>query len=177
MKILVLEGSPHKNGTSNTIANEWIRGAKENHHEIEVIDVAHTSIHPCLGCDFCGMNGNCVQKDEGNRILNQILSADCLVFVTPVYYFGMSAQLKTLIDRFYARNGAITRKHLKVFYIAAAWNDDNVVMKALDQHFDILTDYLQFKEIGRIMAKGAGMPSMIKKQYLLQAYEMGKSLK
>ena len=176
MKILVLKGSPHIKGTSNTLAEQFIRGVKEKGHEIESIDIAHSNLHPCLGCDKCAMNGRCIQKDDGNEILDKILASDCLVFVTPVYYFGVSAQLKTLIDRFYAKNSAITRKHFKVIYIAAAWNDDEVVMKALNAHFDILTSYLDMEEVGRVMAKGAGYPSVIKPHYLKAAYELGKNL-
>lgn len=176
MKVLVLKGSPHINGTSNTLVNEFIKGAKEKGHNVEIVDVVHSSLHPCLGCDYCGMNGKCVQKDDGNQILEKILESDCLVFVTPIYYFGMSAQLKTLVDRFYARNMAITQKHLKVIYFAAAWNDDETVMKALDAHLDILTSYLEMEEVGRVLAKGAGYPSAIKQVYLKEAYELGKNL-
>ena len=64
MKILVLKGSPHKNGSSNLLADEFIKGAKENNHQIEEFDVAHANIKPCLGCDHCGMNGPCIQKDD-----------------------------------------------------------------------------------------------------------------
>ena len=64
MKILILTGSPHKNGTSNTLVKEFIKGAKESGHDIEVYDVAKGNMHPCLGCDFCGMDGDCVQKDD-----------------------------------------------------------------------------------------------------------------
>ena len=117
-----------------------------------------------------------MQKDDGNAILAKILANDCLVFVTPVYFLGVSAQLKTLIDRFYSRNGAITSKHLKVVYIAAASNDDSVVMKALDAHIDILSSYLQMKEVGRVMSKCAGYPAMIKPHYLQEAYRLGKTL-
>ena len=172
MKVLVLKGSPHVNGTSNTIVKEFIKGASVKGHEVEVIDVAHSNLHPCLGCDKCGMSGDCIQKDDGNKILEKILDSDCLVFVTPVYNFGVSAQLKTLIDRFYARNGAITRKHLKVIYIAAAWNDDDILMKGLEMHFDILTSYLEMKEVGRVLAKGAGYPSAVGSEYLKAAYNL-----
>ena len=55
MKVLVLAGSPHKNGTSNTLVNEFIKGAKDSGKEVEVIDLARVNLHPCLGCDFCGM--------------------------------------------------------------------------------------------------------------------------
>lgn len=64
---------------------------------------------------------------------------------------------------FYARYTSIARKHLKVIYIAAVWNDDGVVMSAISKHFDILTNYLKMNEVGKILAKGAGTPFMIKK--------------
>lgn len=177
MNVLVIKSSPHLNGTSNTIADKFIKGAVDAGHSVETYDIARGNLHPCLGCDKCGMNWLCVQKDDGNYVLDKIIKCDCLVLVTPVYYFGVSAQSKMLIDRFYARNGEITAKHLKVVYIAAAWNDDNIVMEAISKHFDILTSYLKMNEIGRILAKGAGTPSMIKKHYLDEAYELGNNLK
>ena len=56
-----------------------------------------------MGCDACGMNGNCIQKDKGNEILEKILKSDAIVFASPVYYYNVSSQLKMMIDRFYAR--------------------------------------------------------------------------
>ena len=176
MKILVLEGSPHKKGTSNTLAEEFVKGATDSGHEVEIYDVAKGNIHPCLGCDYCGMNGNCVQKDDGNMVLQKLLNADAVVFVTPVYYFGMSAQLKMMIDRFYARNGAITRKHMKAVLITTAWNNDNVVMSAIEKHFQIIFDYLNFENRGMLLAKGAGFVGMMPKSYYKQAYDLGKNI-
>lgn len=91
MRIVVLEGSPNKKGSSNLLADEFIRGAKEVGHTIEVIDAAHANLHPCAGCVHCGYEGPCVQKDNMELFQKQILSADMLVFVTPLYYYGMSA--------------------------------------------------------------------------------------
>lgn len=65
---------------------------------------------------------------------------------------------------------------MKVIYIAAAWNDDEVVMRALNAHFDILISYLEMEEVGRVMAKGAGYPGMIDPRYLREVYDLGKSL-
>jgi hypothetical protein len=176
MKILVLEGSPHKNGTSNTLANEFIRGAKESGHEIEIYDAAKGNIHPCLGCDRCGMSGNCIQNDDGNEVLTKLLASDLLVFVTPVYYFGMSAQLKMVIDRFYARNGAITSRRMSAILIATAWNNDNIVMSGIEKHFDIIFDYLSFRKKGMLLAKGSGTVSMMPERYKKQAYELGRNV-
>ena len=176
MNILILCGSPHREGTSNTLVKEFIRGAEEAGHKTTVYDCAHGNIHPCLGCDCCGMNGNCVQKDDGNEVLKKLLAADAVVFATPVYYFGMSAQLKMMIDRFYARNGAITRKRMKAALIATAWNDDEVVMKGIKTHFDIIFDYLSFQNRGMVLAKGAGAVGMMLESYYAEAYQLGKSI-
>lgn len=175
MKILILTGSPHKKGTSNTLVGEFMRGAKEAGHIAEVYDCAYGDIHPCYGCDRCGMNGECIQKDDGNRVLKKLLDSDAVVFATPVYYFGMSAQLKMMIDRFYAKNGAITCRNMDAALLATAWNDDNTVMQGIKTHFDIIFDYLAFKNRGMILAKGAGTVGMMPKHYLDQAYELGKN--
>ena len=176
MKILVLAGSPHKNGTSNTLVREFARGAEEAGHSVKIYDAAKGNIRPCLGCDRCGMAGDCVQKDDGNAVLAELLASDMVVFATPVYYFGMSAQLKTVVDRFYARNGAITSKHMKAALLATAWNDDDTVMKGVETSFDIIFGYLSFKDMGRVLAKGSGTVSMMPQKYLRQAYLLGKNL-
>lgn len=69
MKIVVLTGSPHKNGTSNTLVNEFIRGAEENGHIIKRFDTPFLDIHPCIGCDHCGMNGPCVFNDDMPKMI------------------------------------------------------------------------------------------------------------
>ena len=112
MKILVMESSPHKHGSSNLLAAEFIRGATEAGHQTQVFDVARSDLRPCLGCDACGMSGSCVQKDGMEELRRRILASDMVVFVTPLYYFGMSAQLKTAIDRFYSFNDELSAKHL-----------------------------------------------------------------
>lgn len=95
MKILVIESSPHQHGSSNLLAGEFIRGAKESGHEVTVFDAGHADLHPCLGCGACGMAGPCVQKDDMAAFQEQLMASDMAVFVTPLYYFGFSAQLKT----------------------------------------------------------------------------------
>ncbi len=112
MKILVIESSPHKNGSSNLLADSFIRGARENGHTVSTFDAAKADLHPCLGCEVCGMSGLCCQKDDMAGLKEQILASDMVVFVTPLYYFGMSAQLKTVIDRFYSFNGQLSVKGL-----------------------------------------------------------------
>lgn len=92
----------------------------------------------CIGCVSCGYDGPCVQKDDMEQIKQGILSADMVVFVTPLYYYGMSAQLKILIDRFCAFYGSIQRKHMKSALLAVAWNNDDWTMTALVEHYKTL---------------------------------------
>lgn len=178
MKIVLLEGSPNKNGSSNTLANAFIEGAKEAGHSVDVIDAAHANIHPCTGCIHCGYEGPCVQKDDVDDIRARVLAADMMVFVTPLYYYGMSAQLKTLVDRFCAFNSSIQRNHMKSAMIAAAWNADGWTFEALEAHYKTLVRYLNLKDMGAVRGKGCGTPSMTKRsRYVQQAYELGKNLK
>ncbi len=185
MKIVVLLGSPQKHGSSNLLAGEFIRGAREAGHVVSVIDTARADVRPCTGCVRCGYGGPCAQRDGmGSEngamrgIKAQILGADMLVFVTPLYYYGMTAQLKTVVDRFCAFNGDIQRKHMKSALIAVAWNSDGWTFDALTAHYGTLVRYLNFTDCGMILGRGCGTPAMTARSpFMAEAYALGKSLK
>lgn len=177
MKILVIESSPHKNGSSNLLAGEFIRGAREAGHEVTVFDAGHADLHPCLGCGACGMSGPCVQKDEMAALRAQIMDTDMAVFVTPLYYFGFSAQLKMVIDRFYSFNGQLTAKGLKTALIVAAWDSNSWTMQDIKTHYDTLCRYLNFQNQGEILGVGCGTVQMTKSsRFPKAAYEFGKRI-
>ena len=177
MKIVILAGSPNRKGSSNLLADCFRQGAEEAGHTVEIIDAAHADIHPCTGCIHCGYEGPCAQKDGMERIRPAILGADMLVFATPLYYYGMSAQLKTLIDRFCAFNSSLQRKGMKAAILSAAWNSDNWTFDALEAHYETLLRYLNLTDMGRIWGRGCGTPSMTKRSaYMRMAYELGKNL-
>lgn len=177
MNILVIESSPHHHGSSNLLAKEFIRGAAESGHQVAVFGAAQADLHPCLGCDACAMSGPCCQKDDMAGLREQIMGADMAVFVTPLYYFGMSTQLKMVIDRFYSFNGALTAKGLKTALIAVAWDSNDWTMKDLKAHYETLCRYLNFKDQGAILGTGCGTVSMTQRsQFPKLAYEMGRSL-
>ena len=120
MKIIVLEGSPNQHGSSNMLADNFIRGAEEARHTVKVIDAAHADIHPCIGCIHCGYEGPCVQKDDVEKFRQDILEA----------------------------------------------------------HYKTLVHYLNLKDMGMVLGKGCGTPSMTQhSKYPEQAYELGKKLK
>lgn len=177
MKIIVLEGSPNENGSSNMLAGNFIRGAEEAGHNIQVIDTAHMDIHPCTGCIHCGYEGPCAQKDDVDEIRQKILDADMMVFVTPLYYYGMSAQLKTLIDRFCAFNGSIQSKRMKSALLTVAWNGADWTFDALEAHYKTLVKYLNLTDMGMVLGTGCGTPAMTQNsEFPKLAYELGRNL-
>lgn len=177
MKIVVIQGSPHKKGSSNMLAEQLIKGAAQAGHEIQVLDTAHMNMHPCLGCEHCGMNGSCVHKDDNTLIRDALLSSDMVVFVTPVYYFGMSAQLKMVIDRFYSYTMKLSAKELKAALITAAWDDNEDVMPYIKSHYEKLCQYMNFQNLGMVLGTGCGTPEMTRTSFhMKEAYDLGLSL-
>ena len=177
MNILVLKSSPHVHGSSNLLADSLIKGARKKGHTVETIDVAKASLHPCLACDACGMNGTCVQNDDMHHIQEKLLTCDLAVFVTPLYYFGFSAQMKTMIDRFYSFNAQLSTRHLQTVLVAAAWDANDWTMRELRSHYETLCRYLHFQDRGMVLGVGCGTPSMTAHSpYVRQAYELGLSL-
>lgn len=178
MKIVVLEGSPNKKGSSNLLADCFRQGAEEAGHTVEIIDTADADIRPCTGCIHCGYEGPCVQKDDVESIRKKILNADMMVFVTPLYYYGMSAQLKTMIDRFCAFNSSIQRKHMKSALLTVAWNSDDWTFEALEAHYNTLVRYLNLEDMGMVLGAGCGTLSMTQhSEFPQQAYNLGNRLK
>ena len=178
MKIVVLMGSPNKNGSTSLLAEEFARGAREAGHNVERIDAAHADVHPCTGCIHCGYEGPCVQKDGVDAIRAKILSADMIVFATPLYYYGMSAQLKALLDRFCAFNSSIQKKRMRSALISVAWNSDDWTFEALMAHYQTLTRYLNLTDMGTVLGYGCGTPSMTRRSpYPQQAYALGRGLR
>lgn len=176
MKILVLTGSPRKNGNSNTLADYFIKGAVESGHEVVRFDSAFKNVHPCIACNSCGMNGDCVFQDDFNEVIDNIVDADMVVFATPMYYFGFSTQLKTVIDRFYSINGKIhvpKKSALLMTYANTASSEAEPIKK----HYEVLLNYLGWSDVGQIIAPGMWPAGAINgTKYTTQAYELGKSL-
>ena len=177
MKITVLMGSPNRSGSTAILAESFAKGAKEAGHSVEIIDVCHANIHPCTGCVRCGYEGPCVQKDDVEKIRKALLSSDMAVFATPLYYYGMSAQLKTVVDRFCAYNSSLNSRHLKSALLTVAWNADDWTFDALEAHYKTLVRYINFKDMGMVLGYGCGSPSSTKRsRYVQDAYQLGKSL-
>ena len=110
--VLILSGSPRKNGNSDILCDEFMRGAVESGNEVEKIRVAEKNIGFCTACCTCKDTGTCIIKDDMTEILQKMIDADVIVFASPVYFYSIDAQLKTLIDRTIARLPEIKDKEL-----------------------------------------------------------------
>lgn len=90
MNIVILRGSPNRDGSTAILCEEFARGARQAGHAVERIDVAQADVRPCTGCVACGYGARpCVQRDGMAAILEKILAADVLVLATPLYYYGI----------------------------------------------------------------------------------------
>ena len=175
MKIIILQGSPNKKGSTSILAESFTKGALEAGHEVERFDLAKMNIHPCIGCVACGYEGPCVQKDDDQQIREAILGADMVVFATPLYYYGMSAQLKTIVDRFYSRTSKLN--HKKSVLMATAYNSADWTMEALVAHYNTLVRYMDWQDAGQVLAIGCGSRSLVESSaFGNQAYKIGANL-
>ena len=176
-RIVILMGSPNPKGSTSILAESFKKGAEESGHKVELINVCKLNVNPCIGCVACGYEGDCVQKDDNERIRDALLSCDMVVFATPLYYYGMSAQLKIVVDRFCAYNSSLNRKHLRSALLTVAWNADDWTFDALTAHYKTLVRYINFEDMGMVLGCGCGTPSMTRaSKYPEQAYKLGKSL-
>ena len=177
MKITVLMGSPNRKGSTSILVEQFKKGAELAGHICDVIDVCHATIHPCIGCVRCGYEGPCVQKDDVEQIREKLLQSDMVVFATPLYYYGMTAQLKAVIDRFCAYNSSLNRRHLKSALLSVAWNSDDWTFEALTAHYKTLVRYLNLEDMGMVLGHGCGTPCMTRSStYPKRAYDLGRYL-
>lgn len=104
MKILLLSGSPRKNGNSSAMADAFINGAESAGHEVVRFDVAGMNISGCQGCEYCHTQGDgqCIQQDDMSQIYPHLADCDMIVFASAVYYWTLTAQLQAALHRFYA---------------------------------------------------------------------------
>jgi multimeric flavodoxin WrbA len=175
--VLILSASPRKDGNSELLCGQFMRGAQDAGHHAEIVVLRDKNIGYCVACDACRQNGSrCVQKDDMAELLDRMMAADVIAMATPVYFYSMSAQLKTLIDRTYARYAALTGKEL--CFILTAADEDPAAMERTVEGFRGFVSCLDgASEKGVIYGVGAWQKGDIQESPAFgQAYEMGKSV-
>ncbi len=127
-KVLIISSSPRKGGNSEMLASSFAKGAVEAGHSVETVYLREKKFGFCKGCLACLKVGHCVINDDAVEIAAKMHDADVLVFATPVYYYSVSGQLKTMLDRansLYGSDYAFT----KVYLLAAAAEDEPYVVE------------------------------------------------
>ena len=160
--VLVISASPRKGGNSDTLCDEFIRGAQESGNHAEKIFLASKNIKYCIGCGVCNTTQKCVQKDDMAEILDKMVEADVIVLATPVYFYTMDAQMKTLIDRTVPRYTEIQNKDF-YFIVAAADTERKMMERTIEGFRGFTQDCLTgAREKGIIYGTGAWQAGEIK---------------
>lgn len=178
MRILILNGSPRKNGNTELLAKAFAKGAEEN-NEVEIVNVAELNISPCRGCNYCcaAGDGKCAQKDDMTMIYERLMRTDMLVLASPVYFYGISAQLKTVIDRLHTpMRSSFPLSRLGLLLVGAA---------ELPEMFDsILTQYrlalnfFKLEDVGMVLARGERERGSVEGSAAIEeAFALGRSIK
>ena len=141
MKIVIINGSARK-GNTLTAINAFIKGASEK-NEIEIIEPDKLNIAPCKGCGVCQCSKRCVDKDDTNPTIDKIAAADMILFATPVYWWGMSAQLKLVIDKCYCRGLQLKNKKVGTIVVGGS-PVDSIQYELIDKQFDCMAKYLSW---------------------------------
>ena len=176
MNIVILNGSPRVKGNTEILASAFKKGAEEAGHDVTLINLRGMNIKGCLGCQYCFAHaGACVQDDDMKGILEALDQTDMVVFASPIYWFDITAQLKTVIDRMYARGKIGFHFHKTALLLDSG--TDHVYEAALAQ-YNMMTNYLKWENQGTILAPNMEEKgSMQKSPAMQEAYDLGLSLK
>ena len=175
-KVLILSGSPRKNGNSDILCDEFAKGVLEAGHKVEKIRVAEKNIGYCRACYACRGTGVCTIKDDMAEVLQKMIDADVLVLASPVYFYSIDAQLKALIDRTVARWFEVKNKEF--YYIVTAADSGKEAAETTLACFRGYADCVDGAiEKGVIYGMGVYEKGKVKDtKAMKEAYEMGRTV-
>ena len=170
MKITVLNGSPRKENTS-AMVDAFVEGAQEAGHEVEVIQVGKMKIAGCMGCEYCHTKGEgqCIQKDDFEKVLPAYKDCDMVVFASPIYYFTLTAQMEAAIQRVYCIGKPLKAKKAALLLTSGSPG----VYDAAIAQFKGYTAYTGIADAGVITSNGEENGSEAK---LYEVREFAKAL-
>lgn len=176
-KIIVLVGSVRRDGNTQQLARAFAEGAKQN-HEVEIISAVDYGVHPCIGCNSCfKREGNtCFQQDDMQLLYPKLKEADVIVAASPVYFYGISAQLKAIVDRLHTpmRNEFRVQK-LALLLVAGATLP--AVFDSINVQYQLILDYFKLEDGGRVYAYGVREKGELNGHPALEeAYQLGASM-
>lgn len=176
-KIVILSSTPRRGGNSERLCEAFQRGASEAGQAAEIIRLREQRIGYCTACDACQKNGGrCVIQDDMAPLLDKLIAAEVIVLATPVYFYTLSAQLKTVIDRCYARYTAISDKEF-YFLVTAAVGQKQLLERTVESLRGFTACLDGAKERGIVYGSGVWHAGDIQQSPALgQAYDLGKNV-
>ena len=177
MNILILSGSPRKGGNTELLVEAFVKGASQKHH-VEVVSVHDYKVNPCMGCNACFKNENnaCIQKDDMSLFYDKMAVADMLVIASPVYFYGLSAQLKAVIDRFH--NPIRDTYHIKktaLLFVGAASLPE--LFDGILAQYQLCLNFFKLEDAGRVLVRGVKDKGDIRNADALhEAFHLGSNV-
>ena len=176
-KVVVISSSLRPGSNSHALAEQFAKGAEAAGHQVELISLRGKEIKFCVGCLSCQTTGACIFKDDVPAIMESVLKADVVCWATPIYYYEMSGQMKTLIDRMNAMYPKDYRFRDVYLLTTAAENEAHVPTRAESGLQGWIDCFGKSKLKGHLFCGGVGAPNEIEGNGKLQeAYAMGKSV-
>lgn len=175
-RILVISTSPRKGGNSEALADEFVRGARDAGNDVEKITLYDKTIGFCRGCLTCQSTQRCVIRDDADAIAQKMLRADVIAFATPIYYYNMCGQMKTLLDRANPLFSANYQFRDVFLLAAAAEEDEHTVDGAVTGLQGWIDCFEKARFAGTVFAGGVTAVGEVRHHPALQkAYELGKN--
>ena len=177
--ILILTGSPRKNGNTQTLVESFAKGAQMAGHTVSIFNVAENEVKPCIACDKCFTVDEkpCIFDDSFNDLAQLLTINEVLVFATPLYWFSFSAQLKSAIDKFYSLASRNVIEIKETALLAAGASTEDKEFEALIKNYEGIVDYLQLEDRGVVFAKGVyAVGEIIGSKALIKAKNLGHSI-
>ena len=176
-RVVVLIGSMRKGGNTDLLAHSFADGASKN-NAVEIVSVSDYNINPCVGCNSCfTRDGNkCFQDDDMSIIYDKLRNADIVVVASPVYFYGISAQLKAIIDRLHTpmRNEFHIKK-LALLLVGAATLPE--LFDSIKMQYQLILNFFHLEDAGMVLVRGVKDKGDIKKtEALREAYDLGASI-
>lgn len=176
-KIVVLVGSMRKGGNTDLLAQAFAEGANKN-NIVEIVSVADYQINPCIGCNSCftRKDNTCFQNDDMTIVYDKLRTADIVVIASPVYFYGISAELKAVIDRLHTpMRNEFRIKKLALILVGAATLPE--LFDAIKLQYKLVLDFFHLEDAGMVLVRGARDKGDVKANGALkEAYDFGLSI-
>lgn len=175
--VLIVSTSPRKGSNSDALAEEFARGARDAGHQVEKLSLIGKDLRFCQGCLSCVRTGRCPIPDDAGEIVKRIHDADTLVFATPIYYYEMCGQMKTLLDRCNPLYGSDYAFRDVYLLSAAAEDAKGTDRRAVSGLEGWISCFEKARLAGAVFAGGVTAVGEIQGHPALgQAYELGRSV-